>query len=34
MHTAAFLATLRNTTPEAIAEQTTANFHTLFARLP
>jgi TatD DNase family protein len=29
-HTAAFLAQLRNTTPEAIATQTTANFHTLF----
>jgi TatD DNase family protein len=29
-HTAAFLATLRQTTPEAIAHQTTANFHTLF----
>ena len=29
-HTAAYLATLRNTTPEAIATQTTANFHTLF----
>jgi TatD DNase family protein len=29
-HTAAFLAGLRNTTPEAIAEQTTANFHKLF----
>jgi TatD DNase family protein len=28
--TAAFLAQLRNSTPEAIAEQTTANFHTLF----
>ena len=28
--TAKFLATLRNTTPEAIATQTTANFHTLF----
>jgi TatD DNase family protein len=29
-HTAAFLAGLRDTTPELIAEQTTANFHTLF----
>ncbi len=29
-HTAAFLAELRNTTPEAIAAQTTSNFHTLF----
>ncbi len=29
-HTAAFLAQLRNTTPEAIAQQTTQNFHTLF----
>jgi TatD DNase family protein len=29
-HTAAFLAQLRHTTPEAIATQTTANFHTLF----
>jgi TatD DNase family protein len=29
-HTAAFLATLRNTTPQAIADQTTANFNTLF----
>jgi TatD DNase family protein len=29
-HTAAFLATLRDTTPEAIAAQTTCNFHTLF----
>ena len=29
-HTAAALATLRNTTPEALAAQTTANFHTLF----
>ncbi|MDE1162521.1 MAG: TatD family hydrolase [Acidobacteriaceae bacterium] len=29
-HTARFLAELRNTTPEAIAEQTTANFRTLF----
>ena len=29
-HTAAFLATLRQTTPEAIAHQTTSNFHTLF----
>jgi TatD DNase family protein len=28
--TAAFLANLRNTTPEQIASQTTANFHTLF----
>jgi len=28
--TAKFLASLRNTTPEAIAQQTTANFHTLF----
>jgi len=28
--TAKFLATLRNTTPEAIAQQTTANFHRLF----
>ena len=28
--TAKFLATLRNTTPEAIATQTTANFHRLF----
>jgi TatD DNase family protein len=31
-HTAAFLATLRGTTPEAIAEQTTANFRRLFPR--
>jgi TatD DNase family protein len=30
IHTAAFLATLRHTTPEAIATQTTKNFHTLF----
>ena len=29
-HTAAFLAQLRNTTPEAIAQQTTTNFQTLF----
>ena len=29
-HTAAFLANLRNTTPEAIATQTTANFHAAF----
>jgi TatD DNase family protein len=29
-HTAAFLATLRNTTPETIAQQTTSNFHQLF----
>jgi len=29
-HTARFLAELRGTTPEAIAEQTTANFRTLF----
>jgi TatD DNase family protein len=29
-HTAGFLASLRHTTPEAIAERTTANFHTLF----
>jgi len=29
-HTAAFLATLRHTTPEAIATQTTKNFQTLF----
>ncbi len=29
-HTAAFLATLRNTTPHAIAAQTTANFRSLF----
>jgi len=29
-HTAAFLATLRNTTPQAIAAQTTRNFQTLF----
>jgi TatD DNase family protein len=29
-HTAAFLAELRGTTPEAIAEQTTANFQRLF----
>ncbi len=29
-HTAAFLADLRQTTPEAIAQQTTANFQTLF----
>ena len=29
-HTAAFLAQLRNTTPELIAHQTTANFQTLF----
>lgn len=30
-HTAAFLAKLRSITPEAIAEQTTKNFHRLFA---
>ena len=30
VHTAAFLANLRNLTPEALAEQTTANFHHLF----
>ena len=30
VHTAAFLADLRHTTPEAIAQQTTSNFHTLF----
>ena len=30
VHTATFLAQLRNTTPEAIAEQTTTNFRTLF----
>ena len=29
-HTAAFLAQLRNTTPELISAQTTANFHRLF----
>ena len=29
-HTAAFLAQLRNTTPELIAQQTTTNFQTLF----
>lgn len=29
-HTAAFLATLRNLTPEGVAALTTANFHTLF----
>jgi TatD DNase family protein len=29
-HTAAALAELRNLTPEALADQTTANFHTLF----
>jgi TatD DNase family protein len=29
-HTAAFLANLRNTTPEAIAAQTTTNFTALF----
>jgi len=29
-HTAAYLAQLRNTTPAAIAAQTSANFHTLF----
>ncbi len=29
-HTAAFLAALRQTTPEALAERTTANFHALF----
>ena len=32
VHTAAFLAALRNTTPEAIAFQTTANFHALFPK--
>jgi TatD DNase family protein len=30
VHTAAFLAGLRKTTPETIAHQTTANFHALF----
>jgi len=30
IHTAAFLADLRRTSAEAIAQQTTANFHTLF----
>ena len=29
-HTAAFLAGLRGVTPQAIAQQTTANFRTLF----
>jgi TatD DNase family protein len=31
-HTAAHLATIRKTTPEAIAEATTANFHRFFGR--
>jgi TatD DNase family protein len=30
VHTAAFMAALRHTTPEAIAQQTAANFHALF----
>ncbi len=30
VHTAAFVAALRGTTPSALAAQTTANFHTLF----
>ena len=33
-HTAAFLAQLRDTTLEAIAAQTTCNFHSLFPALP
>ncbi len=33
-HTAAFLAQLRNITPEAIATLTTKNFHSLFPHLP
>ena len=31
-HTAARLAELRGVSPEALAEQTTANFHRLFRR--
>jgi TatD DNase family protein len=34
VHTAAFLAGLRDTSPEVIARQTTANFQQLFASIP